>query len=140
MARFRPWAVTALIVWTLFTWGNRIPLLWASSTQSTAEKARGTVPIALFLVLAMAALVGVLRSGDRLVGWARTAALALAGWSTAYWLVRLPFILANPHPVPFKVVHSVLATVAVGLSVRAVLRLRADGSTVATPVAQPASV
>jgi len=137
MARFRPWPVTALIAWTLFTWGNRIPLLWASSTQTHREKVLGTIPIAIFVVLAVVGAVAVLVSADVLVGWARTAALVLAGWSIAYWLVRLPLILAHHHPIPFKAVHTVLAAVAIGLAVWALRRIRTPAPTAAprpTPV------
>lgn len=116
MARFRPWPVTALVAWTLFTWGNRIPLLWAGD-QSTGSKVAGTVPIGVFLALAVATLVALARSRSVLAGGARLLGFTLAGWSVAYWLVRLPLILTNDHPAAFKVVHAVLALTAVALSV-----------------------
>jgi hypothetical protein len=115
--RLRPWPVTALVAWTFFCWGNRIPLLWSSSTQTYGEKVRGTIPIAVFLLLAVVAFVAVVRSGENLAGRPRTAALVLAVWSAGYWVVRLPFLLANPHPLAFKAVHTVLAAVSVGLGV-----------------------
>ena len=141
MARLRPWPVVALVAWTLFTWVNRVPLLWTDDDQTGSEKLLGSIPIVVFVTLAAVAGVGLLRSDDRLGGWARVAGVALGTWSIAYWVVRLPFILANDHPGPFKVVHTVLATVAVGLgtwALRAIFGAR-SGEAVDRGVLAPSS-
>jgi hypothetical protein len=55
----------------------------------------------------------------------RRMAPVLAVATIAVWGVRLPFVLAHDHPAGFKVVHTVLAAISVGL---AVLVLRAARS------------
>ena len=123
MDRFRPWAVTALVAATLLTWGNRIPLLWSDNSLSRSDKLTGSVPIALFVLLAIVALVGLVASGPVLAGAARQGAYVLAGWSILYWLVRLPMILLRDHPAAFKAVHTVLAAVAVALAAWVIVTL-----------------
>lgn len=115
--RLRPWPAAALVAWTLLTWTGRIGLAWGDDALTTTEKVVATVPIVVFVALAVVAGAALLRRADApaLTGTARTVVLALAGWSVAYWAVRLPFILANDHPGGFKVVHTVLAVVAGGL-------------------------
>jgi len=116
----------ALGGWTLLTWTTRVPLYLTDAELDAADKVRSTLPVLAFVGLA-AAVVGLVLARR---GAAGTAVLALAGWSIAYWVVRLPFIYANDHAVPFYVVHTVLAVVAVTLSVlagRAVLADRAAG-------------
>lgn len=101
--------------WTLLTWTTRIPLAWSDEALDTGEKLLATLPVLAFVVLALAALVALLRRLPR----AGVAVAALAGWSLAYWVVRLPFILVNDHPAGFLVVHAALALVAGTLSVLA---------------------
>jgi hypothetical protein len=54
----------------------------------------------------------------------RAVTTALAVWSIGYWAIRLPLILGHDHPAGFKVVHSVLALVAAGLSAWTLADLR----------------
>ncbi|MBI2710670.1 MAG: hypothetical protein HYX34_13415 [Actinobacteria bacterium] len=116
MARLRPYAVAALVAWTLLTWTGRLGLAWSDDASTLAGKVLATVPVVAFVALAAAAGVALLRSGPVLDGAARVLAVGLAGWSVVYWAVRLPLILANDHPAGFKVVHAVLAVVAAGLA------------------------
>jgi hypothetical protein len=125
MDRLRPYAVAGLAAWTLFTWTGRIGLAWSDDSLSTGEKLVATLPIVVFVALGLAAAVTLLRSGPVLLGAARTLALTLAGWSIAYWAVRLPLILVHDHPAGFKIVHSVLALVSAGLSAAAIVSVRA---------------
>lgn len=114
----------ALAAWTLLTWTTRVPLAWGDDALTAAEKALATVPVLAFVALALVAAVALVRRSPR----AGAAVTALAGWSVAYWLVRLPLILANDHPADFLVVHAVLAVVAGGLSALALAGLAADGA------------
>ena len=43
----------------------------------------------------------------------------LAAWTVGVWVVRTPYILVHDHPADFKIVHTVLAVVSVGLAVTA---------------------
>lgn len=105
-------APLALCGWTLLTWTTRVPLAWSDDALDTGEKLLATLPVLAFVVLAALALVAVLRR----LPPAGIAVAALAGWSLAYWAVRLPLILLNDHEAGFLVVHAVLALVAGALS------------------------
>lgn len=120
MVRLRPYPIAALVAWTLFTWVSRIGLVWSDEGQSTAAKMLAMAPVLVFVVLASA--VGALMLADRRFS---RLAWALAGWTIGYWVLRLPWILVHDHPVPFKVVHTLLAVVAVGLAVAALRALSA---------------
>ncbi len=68
---------------------------------------------ASFLVLA--AVVVLVSLWKR--AWRPYAVGALAVWTIAVWAVRTPMILVHDHPAGFKVVHTVLAVVSIGLAV-----------------------
>lgn len=110
---------TALVGWTLLTWVARLPLAWRDDELSTAAKVLATLPVTVFFALAVAA--GLALAVDRRVttGRGRLTVRLLAGWSIAYWVVRLPIIAVNDHPGGFVAVHAVLALVAIGLGVAA---------------------
>lgn len=112
-------AALALCGWTLLTWTTRVPLAWSDDALDTGEKLLATLPVLAFVVLAGVAAVALLRRSPR----AGAAVVALAGWSLAYWAVRLPLILLDDHPAGFLVVHAVLALVAGVLSVLALRSL-----------------
>lgn len=120
MSRRRLLWPAALVGWTLLTWVTRLPLAWSDDDLSTGGKALATVPVALFVGLAVVA--GAALAADRTAARARIRLTVrlLAGWSIAYWIVRLPLIAANDHPAGFVVVHAVLAVVAIGLGVAAI--------------------
>ena len=114
----------ALAGWTLLTWTTRVPLFLTDDALGAGEKVAATLPVLVFVVLALVAGVAVLARHDR----APLAAAVLAGWSLAYWLVRLPLILVNDHPAAFYVAHAVLAVVAGVLSVWTLVRLAGEGA------------
>jgi hypothetical protein len=110
-------AAVVLAVWTVLIWAGRIrnggSLLLAAS----------------FLVLAALVLVSLRRRA-----WRLYAVTALVVWTIAVWAVRTPMILARDHSAGFKVVHTVLAVVSIGLAVwaeRHVQRQRQAAATAA---------
>lgn len=115
MARFRPYPMFALVVWTLVLWAGRLDLAWTVAGGSTMSKVLSTVPVALFVVFALAVLVALLRRQgatarrDVLIGWRRQLALGLVVWTVSYWVVRLPMIVTDSHNFAFHAVHTVLA-------------------------------
>ena len=113
--RRRPF-VLALVAWTFFVWTTRIGNIWRDADLDTGEKV-GRTGLALSFTLLALAVVGALWRGS---ARARLVTVgALAGWSTAVWVVRDARILAADHEIGFKVVHMVLALVSIVLSVLA---------------------
>ena len=135
--RRRPFAL-ALVAWTFFVWTTRIGNIWRDADLDTGEKV-GRTGLALSFTLLALAVVGALWRGS-----ARTrlvAVGALAAWSTAVWVVRDARILVADHEVGFKVVHTVLAVVSIGLSVLAWREARrASRGVTAAPDADPSYV
>jgi hypothetical protein len=119
MSGLRPRSAVALVAWTLLTWVGRVPLLWSDDEQSTAAKVGSSVPVVVFVALALAAVVMLVRHRP----WTSVVTV-LAFWSVGYWGLRYPLILTNDHPAAFMVVHGVLAAVAIGLSVWTLVDLR----------------
>jgi hypothetical protein len=114
--------VLALVVWTFFVWTARIGNIWRDDSLDTAGKVGRTLLAASFTVLALA-VVATWRQRRDATPW-QLAVLALAGWTTAVWLVRGTSILLAHHDAGFKAVHTVLAIVSIGLSAWAVVSLR----------------
>jgi hypothetical protein len=110
--RRRPWAV-ALVAWTLFVWTTRIANIWRDPDLDTGEQVGRTALAGSFTLLAVLVVVAVWRGPARARSWSVT---ALAGWSTAVWVVRDARIVVADHEVGFKVVHTVLAVVSIALS------------------------
>lgn len=110
----------ALAGWTLLTWTTRVPLFLTDGSLGPGEKLVSTVPVLVFVVLALATAATALRRRSGARAWAT----ALAAWSLVYWAVRLPVIAGNDHPAGFVVAHSVLGLVAGTLSVWVVVRRR----------------
>jgi hypothetical protein len=121
MSRLRPYPVLALAAWSLFLWTSRLGLAWKTA-GSTASKVLATVPVVLFVALGLALLAVLLRRppdearAGRLSGNGRLLVLGAAGWTVAYWLVRIPMILTDGRSGAFHAVHAVLATVSIGLA------------------------
>src|SRR3954447_8963297 len=96
--------------WTAFVCVTRI---------RNAHGDAGAIALSLvFLAGAVAVVVGVRRD------WGRLATGALAALTVAVWAIRTPMIWAHDHEVGFKVVHTVLAFISVGLAVWAVMSQR----------------
>lgn len=113
--------VVALVVWTLLIWTTRIRNIWGDDGLDTAGKWGRTALALSFTVLALAVAVAAWR---RAPAARRGSVVALAGWTTAVWLVRSVDITAGHHDAAFKVVHLVLAVVSIVLSVLAVREVR----------------
>ena len=113
--RRHPFAL-ALVAWTFFVWTTRIGNIWRDADLDTGDKVGRTGLALSFTLLAVGAVVALWRGSER----TRLVAVgALAAWSTAVWVVRDARILVADHEVGFKVVHTVLAVVSIGLSVLA---------------------
>ncbi len=90
----------AFTVWTVFVWAGRI-------------RNGGSVLLAAsFLVLAAVVVASMWKRR-----WRPYAVGALAIWTIVVWAVRTPMILVHDHPAGFKIVHTVLAVVSIGLAV-----------------------
>ena len=96
------------LAWTVFVWAGRI-------------RNGGSLLLALsFLALAVAAI------------WSSNALTALVVWTIAVWATRTPIILVHDHPAGFKVVHTVLAVVSVGLAITAQRHVQRERQTATT--------
>ena len=94
--------------WTVYVWITAI------------RNIGGPLTVALSMVFfALAALVTLPSTRARFV-------LPLAGLTTLVWLVALVAIWVRDHPVGFKVVHTVIAGVSIGLAVAAVRSVRVE--------------
>jgi hypothetical protein len=110
----RAWpAVAALCGWTAFLWITRIKNALGDDKMSTSGKVIALVTSLAFLGAAGALAFVHLRSRPG----ARRAAAAFALVSIVYWFVRAATIIVRHHPIGFKLVHTVLALITVGLGV-----------------------
>lgn len=111
----------ALAAWTVFVWGTRL----RNIARDGGSPSSLVVALAL-VVLAVVVAVSLMRGGEP-----RWAVPALAAATVVTWAVRCPQILLGDHGGVFKVVHTVLALVSVGLAVAAVRRAPAPVRTTA---------
>lgn len=115
MDRLRPLSVWVLVAWTLVLWAGRLNLAWTVTDDSTGRKLLATVPVAIFVLFAVAVGASLLLArkrsdeGGEFAARANVLATALALWTIGYWGIRLPMILIAPHEAAFKAVHVVLA-------------------------------
>ncbi len=137
MSSRRPPILLALVAWTFLVWTTRISNVWGDDDLTTGEKWGRTGLAMTFTVLGLAVAWALWRR----TSWRRPAVLALAGWTTAVWVVRAVGIATGDHDAAFIVVHVVLAVVSITLSalaVRAVLpgsaRSQADPVTHEAPL------
>ncbi len=107
----------AFVAWTLFVWFTRLNNVFGDGTLSDSETIRGAA-IALAFVVVAASIPLVAVGANRFIG---TYASIVAVITAAWWTVRLFTNLFGDGSAGFKVVHTLLSIVAVGLSV-AVLR------------------
>lgn len=115
--RLRPALV--LSAWTLLVWTTRIRNIWTDDSLSTAGQLWRTglaLGFTAFAVVTVGAWVKARRSagaaGPFVAVWVRAFAL----WTVGVWAVRAVQIGGADHEVGFKVVHTVLAVVSVGLA------------------------
>jgi hypothetical protein len=110
--------IWVLIGWTLFLWLSRLRNVVNNDELSSAGRAIRIGVVVVFVTLAAVAVGAVRRRRTKVV------ALFLA-WTIGYWLVRGIGILADSeYSVGFKVVHTVLMTVSLTLSILAARQLR----------------
>ncbi|HEX7096126.1 MAG TPA: hypothetical protein VF183_09595 [Acidimicrobiales bacterium] len=102
----------ALAAWTVFVWATRIRNALGDDELSGAETAIALTTSVVFVALALAVLVAVVRSSH-----VRLAVAVLAALSVVYWPVRVVQITLADHSVGFTVVHAALGVVSVVLSV-----------------------
>ncbi|MBT4677368.1 MAG: hypothetical protein HOB67_05915 [Acidimicrobiaceae bacterium] len=120
-----------LVAWTAIVWVGRIRNLIGDDTLVNWDRAWGIVVALLFLVLA--AVTATLPLGlwhRRPLGSTRLVAIFCL-WTIAFWGIRGVGLLLADHEAGFKVVHTVLAGVSIGL---AVLLQRADRAVAAGAV------
>ena len=116
----------AFLAWTLLVWGGRIRNAVADPALDAGGRT-GPLLLSLSFVLPALVLAVVLVLQWRGGPAARTvpAVTALAGWTTAVWVLRAGDIaLGGDHEVGFVVVHVVLAVVSITLGWLAVRSLR----------------
>ena len=115
-----------LVVWTLLVWTSRVRNIMAADDLSSTGRAIRVAIAVSFVTLAVGTAVGLVRKRlDR--RWLTT----LVGWTVLVWTVRGVGILLDDWNAGFKVVHTVLAVISIGLAVWCgrLLRDRADVST-----------
>jgi len=109
-----------LIGFTVVLWLSRLRNVVTDDDLTTNGRAVRVGVVVLFVVLAVVAAVGLGRS--KLAGlW------VLIVWTVGYWLIRGGGILVGDWSVGFKVVHTVLMVVSIGLATLAALRVRQTG-------------
>jgi hypothetical protein len=120
--------VWILVVWTFLVWTSRVRNIMAADELSSTGRAIRVAIAVSFVTLAVGTAVGLFRKQlDR--RWL----MALVGWTILVWTVRGVGMLLDDHEVGFKVVHTVLAAVSIGLAVWCGQLLR-DKADVSTPV------
>lgn len=111
-------------------WTGRLSLAWTVTDDTFAQRLVATLPVIIFVALAVVTAVFLVRdaksgSREQPTPPAAKAAMTLAVWTIGYWLVRLPMILLASHPGGFIAVHTVLAVVswtAAAIAARGALR------------------
>ena len=106
----------ALAAWTLFVWGQRVVNIAGDDELDTGQMVSGLVVAALFVVLGVSVAICLKRGGGRCRPLVDV--LVIAG--VLRWTLRTPIVLASAEwSAGFKVVHTVLWIVTVGLGVMA---------------------
>lgn len=121
--RFRHWSVAGFAVWNVVIWLSRIRNVLGDDSLSSGSRAAWLVPAALFVAAGILAGFAWWRGPAALLMPLRVAGAA----SILYWLVRLPWALFADQSASFKIVHTVLAVVSVGLAGAVLRRLLRSG-------------
>ena len=109
----------ALGAWTFFVWFQRIGNVLSADDLSGGGRA-WRLAVALAFVVTAVVLVGGVALGRRRAGaiaWVSQLGVGLAAIGSLWWIVRGGRILIGDWDLSFKLVHTVLAIVVVGLSV-----------------------
>jgi len=113
MARLRPVPVAIFCAVTLFIWGNRIWLAWTNDDDTVAAKLLWSLPITAFVIAALVVAVAMVAGADRTAQWFVVTVRAFAAGTIVFWAIRAPMIVLADHPLPFTIVHLVLAAVSI---------------------------
>lgn len=110
-----------MVGWTVFLWVSRLRNVLTNDELSSVGRALRIAVVVLFVALASWAAIGVRSGRDRPV-W------VLIIWTIGYWLVRHTGILIDDYSVGFKLVHTVLAIMSIGLAALSARHLLGDRS------------
>lgn len=112
-ARLFQWS---LVVWTLGIWGSRIRNVVVDDEPELAARVVSLLVALALIGSALLLAFGLIRSAP----WTRSALLVLAVLGVLRFTVRGPFILLDDQwDTGFKIVHTILWTVTVALSLLA---------------------
>ena len=108
----------ALAAWSLFVWVSRVRNIAVDDVLVGSDRVVRYVLSGSFVVLGAALAVGLVmaRGTVELPGWVRATASVLAFYGIVTWLFRGIDIALGDHSVGFIIVHLVLASVTIGLS------------------------
>ena len=112
VTRSARWTTLALGAWSLLIWSGRLRNLAVNDDLTLGRGALAVSFVVGGLVVAIAAL--------RRAAWLTPAVSALAAWTIVVWVIRGTAILLADHEGGFKVVHTVLALVSIGLAALAI--------------------
>jgi hypothetical protein len=104
--------VLVLVGWTLFLWVSRLRNVFTDDDLSTSGVVWRVLVVVVFVAFA-GVVIAALRGGRPPL---RQAVQALALWTILFWLVRGTAILIDDHEASFKVVHSLLMAVSIGVA------------------------
>jgi hypothetical protein len=113
-------AVIALAVWSLLVWTTRIRNIWTDDALSTGEQWGRTALALSFTGLALAVGHAVYHRSS----WLRPVVRALAGWTTAVWLVIGVGIAMADREAAFIAVHLIIGVISITLAALAVREVR----------------
>lgn len=99
----------AVAAWTLAAWGGRIGLLTAPEAAEAVTWLRVGGSLATGLAGAAALAVGGGGTARRTIG-------VYAAWTAGVWGTSLVDVWTHDHPLGFRLVHTALAAVSVGLA------------------------
>lgn len=130
----RAWlTVVGFALWTLVVWATRIDNVASDEELDTAGKVARMALAGSFIGLAVVSLARAGR-GRRQGLSPRTIYVIgpFAVWTVLVWVVRSAGIVVDDYGAAFKVVHTVLAAVSIGLAIAAVRALRRSTGGVST--------
>ena len=113
-------ASIALAVWSLVVWTTRIRNIWTDDAMSTGEQWGRTALALSFTGLALAVGHAIYHRSP----WLPPVVRALAGWTTAVWLVLVIGIATADRDGAFIAVHLVLGAISIALAGLAVREVR----------------
>ncbi|MBT8197100.1 MAG: hypothetical protein KJP12_06860 [Acidimicrobiia bacterium] len=105
-------------VWTLIIWGSRVRLLTGDEAAKTEVWIRIIASLALGAAVMAVAIIA--RNGGP-GRWGLGVVAGFAVWMTYVWGSSAINVFVNDHSTAFRVVHTVLAVVSIGLAVAALV-------------------